>query len=247
MLVEFLKRMEQCEIIFVDFKKHIMKNFLFVFGIAFLLVSCSDKTKNKANSEGGSENDSAVEECVFEIQNAFTKLEWEAYKTTARVPVKGSFDDIKINAGAVNSSAKDILNGLSFEIAVGSTNSNNEERDPKIVEHFFGAMMNTDFIKGEITSLDGNDSVGKARIAISMNDMTHAVDADYTIDGVQVKLGCLISLGDWKAETAVQSLNAVCDDLHKGDDGVSKLWPEVQVTVVSTLKKNCSEAVAETH
>lgn len=55
-----------------------------------------------------------------------------------------------------------------------------------------------------------------------------AVEVTGTVD--VVTLGLQSGLG---------KLNAECNDLHKGSDGVSKLWPTVDVKVVSTLKKIC--------
>ena len=46
-----------------------------------------------------------------------------------------------------------------------------------------------------------------------------------------------MDLETWQSQTAIASLNVVCNDKHKGPDGVSKTWSEVainaQIKVVS--------------
>ena len=41
---------------------------------------------------------------------------------------------------------------------------------------------------------------------------------------------------DWNADAGLAALNNECEELHKGEDGISKLWPDVNVTVVSRLQ-----------
>jgi len=218
-----------------------MKKIILIAIVASIFTSCSKKGSENSN-ESDKKNETQVEECTYEVQNAFTKLEWEAYKTSAKIGVRGSFDDISIQAGPDNSSISGIATGLTFNLAVGSTNSNNEERDPKIIEYFFGKMLNTQFISGEIKSLNISDTATQAIVSIKMNDISKDIIADYSVNGNDVSLDCVLDLAQWSAEDAVASLNEVCKELHTGEDGVSKLWPEVKVTVTSTLKKNCPDA-----
>ena len=47
-----------------------------------------------------------------------------------------------------------------------------------------------------------------------------------------------MQLKDWNALGALESLNKVCFDLHKGADGVSKTWEDVAIEVSTFLRKN---------
>ncbi|MBO6517258.1 MAG: YceI family protein [Bacteroidia bacterium] len=204
-----------------------------IFGVAIiLLASCSANKSEDKNAE--TENVST--ETVYAYQRAFTTLEWTAYKTSAKVGVKGSFDEFNVTTGVETGTPKELMNQLEFSIPVSTTNSGNEIRDPKIIESFFGTMMNTENITGKFTSISGNDSAGTTRIAITMNDVEHEVDGSYTIDGNEITLTTDLNLGDWKAEPSVASLNEVCSDLHKGEDGSSVLWPDVNIVITSKLK-----------
>ena len=57
-------------------------------------------------------------------------------------------------------------------------------------------------------------------------------------EGDVVSITGSINLNDFKAQKALASLNTTCKDLHKGSDGKSVTWPEVNIYVSTTLKKN---------
>jgi hypothetical protein len=48
-----------------------------------------------------------------------------------------------------------------------------------------------------------------------------------------------IDVSSWNALGGIDALNEVCEDLHKGDDGVSKLWSEVSLKLSTTLNNDC--------
>jgi len=55
-----------------------------------------------------------------------------------------------------------------------------------------------------------------------------------------LKLRTLISLDDLGAYKAYNSISAKCYDLHKGADGISKTWDEVNVLIdVPLLTEDC--------
>lgn len=211
-----------------------MKNIFLLSLATVLFTACSPK---KSSTDNTAETDAVAETPQFyEYQRAFTKLTWTAYKTTAKVGVSGSFNDFTVNPGVSYGTVSTLLDQLDFTIPVASTNSANEERDGKIVASFFGSMMNTENITGKFTSVNGNDTSGTVRILINMNDIGHEVDGKYIADGNKMTITASLHLGDWKAEPSVAALNKVCDDLHKGEDGVSKLWPEIDIVIESSLK-----------
>ena len=45
-----------------------------------------------------------------------------------------------------------------------------------------------------------------------------------------------MDLENWKAQAALDALNVVCFDLHKGVDGISKTWSEVKIEISAVLK-----------
>ncbi len=44
-----------------------------------------------------------------------------------------------------------------------------------------------------------------------------------------------IDVLEWGAQNALNALNEVCSERHTGPDGVNKLWPDVDITVIAEL------------
>ncbi|MCB0733123.1 MAG: YceI family protein [Flavobacteriales bacterium] len=199
-----------------------------------LLTACqSDKTSDQS-TESTETTDASQEGFVF--QPAFTDLTWTAFKTTARKEVNGTFKEMEIKPGSEAGHVTDILNGLTFSMKTSSVFSNDAGRDAKLIANFFGTMTGTEYIKGKVTSVEGNDDGGTAKIAITLNEVEHEVSATYTRMGKVISLETSLDMAHWNATTSIEALNKVCELLHTGDDGVSKLWPDVKVVVNSTVK-----------
>ncbi len=208
-----------------------------ILSISFLLFIFSCKTATNNEDSGSADAvDSIATTTVYEYQRAFTQLKWTAYKTSAKLPVGGSFSTFDVTTGSSQGSVADLLTGLTFRIDISSSNSGEEERDGKIAQHFYAKMLNTTEITGKITAVEGEATSGKANFTIKLNEVSHEVEGTYTLEDKTLTLEATLDLNNWKAEEAIASLNTVCKDLHTGEDGVSKLWPDVQVTVTSTLK-----------
>lgn len=209
-----------------------MKKTLILILASALFAGCTPEKK----ADDSSDNAAEETKTKYAYQRAFTTLTWTAYKTSAKIGVSGSFDEFNITPGKETGSPTELMNQLSFSIPVSTTNSGNEERDPKIIESFFGVMMNTENITGTFTEINGNDSAGSVKINISMNDVSNDVVGNYSVNGNEVKILANLNLLDWKADSSLTALNEVCSDLHKGEDGTSKLWPDVAIEITSKLK-----------
>ena len=168
---------------------------------------------------------------TYSVISETSLVKWTAYKTTDKVAVKGKFNTINITNSKKAATVKDALNGILFSIPVSSIFSNEATRDSKLKEFFFGAMKNTSFISG---TFDINDNGSFANI--TMNGMSKTIPLTLNIDGQAVKFSNTINLTDWDLGIAIASLNKACFDLHKGPDGVSKTWDEVQIEGVIYLK-----------
>jgi hypothetical protein len=69
-----------------------------------------------------------------------------------------------------------------------------------------------------------------------MNGISQQLPITYVISDQMVSFEAVMDLDNWKAQTAIEALNLVCKDLHKGEDGISKTWSEVKIEVVTYLK-----------
>jgi polyisoprenoid-binding protein YceI len=196
----------------------------FLFLVALTFVSCKESKKE--------EIEKTTEEKGYLVDTDNTSINWIAYKTTNKTPVKGTFTDFTIENQPKTTNALEALNQLKFKIPISSLTTNDTIRDGKLIKHFFGNMVNTNEIKG-ILHL-GNNNSGTAKI--TMNGITQQLQVTYQVNDNLVDIEAVMDLENWKAQAALDALNVVCFDLHKGVDGISKTWSEVKIEISAVLK-----------
>ena len=64
-----------------------------------------------------------------------------------------------------------------------------------------------------------------------MNGITKDVELTLKTAGAKTALSGVLNLDNWDGQTAIESLNKVCFDVHKGADGVSKTWSDVKLDI----------------
>ena len=203
-----------------------MKKYFFNILILITLtavVSC----KNTQKKEGKS-----TEEKGYTIEHKTTTINWIAYKTNDKIPVKGQFTKLNIENSSKSKTALEALNNLKFSIPVSSLFTNDTIRDSKLKKFFFGVLKSTSLISGTIHI--NNETSGT--VDIVMNGITQALPITFIISDQMVTMEALMDLDNWQAQTAIESLNEVCKELHTGTDGISKTWSEVKIEVATYLK-----------
>jgi hypothetical protein len=168
---------------------------------------------------------------MYSVLADSTIISWTAYKTTAKVPVKGQFSELIIENAKKDSTMLGALNGLKFKIPVNSLFTNDTLRDGKLKKFFFGSMQNTNFIKGVLHMNNENTSM----VELTMNGITRELPIAYIITDQKVTIVGNMELDNWQAKAALEALNLVCKDLHTGDDGISKTWSDVKIEVIIVL------------
>lgn len=191
----------------------------------FTLIFTSCKNNEK-------KEDAKTKESAYVVEADSTIVKWTAFKTTEKVPVNGSFTKVTIENLPKGENEIDALNGLKFSIPVSGIFSNDTIRDGKLKKFFFGTLENTKLISGTISVL--TDSTGTAEI--TMNGISKPLPISFNINDKKVAINTTMNLEDWNAQPAIDALNAVCKDLHSGDDGISKTWNEVLIKVTTSLK-----------
>lgn len=197
--------------------------------VAFLACS-SEKTTETTTTE-----QAPKEQCTFAYDNSTTSVNWTAFKLSSKDAVKGKFDSVEVVNTVISSVAEEVLVGSSFTIYTATTNSGDADRDPKIINSFFNVMKETATITGRILEAKN----GSAKIELTMNGATLETPASYEVVENELKLRATLNIPDWGAQNALDALNKVCAVRHTGPDNVKKLWPDVDVVVVTTLKKIC--------
>jgi len=205
-----------------------------IFGL--FLNSCGEKkeTKEVVVEDVVSEVKTA---CVYSLENESVEVNWTAFKLSEKVGVAGTFDTISVSGfleGKEELSAA--LENMSFVASVNSTNSNSPDRDVKIKEQFFGTMEMTTAITGRIESITSD---GNGMLLINMNGMEVSTPFTWTHLDNLFSLNATIDINDWNAGESLSALNTVCEALHTGVDGISKLWPDVEISAQATIKQIC--------
>ncbi|GBF51147.1 YceI-like domain protein [Leptospira ryugenii] len=180
----------------------------------------------------------ADEKCRYQYDPNKTLLEWTAFKFTEKTGVKGTFKQIKVKKTKQANNILDAVKDLSFEISADSVDSYNPDRDMKIKNLFFGSIQKSGTIKGSFQKISGTDS-GNATLSLQFGKKSADFPVTFKIIDNQLEVSGTIDVLALGLANGLQKLNEACLELHKGKDGVSKLWPTVDVKVVSKFEPIC--------
>jgi polyisoprenoid-binding protein YceI len=210
--------------------------------LTLLLVACGGEAPAPATPAPAAPAPAAAPAappaCTYTADVAAVTVGWKAFKFTEKTGVGGGFSAVTVAGAKGAPAAHSALDGLSFQIATTAVDTKNPDRDKKIVEQFFGTMKETAALKGSL-AVTGPDA---GSLTVTMNGATHPVPVKLAVEGETLKLSGALDLTTWGAGPSIDALNKVCEDLHKGADGVTKLWPDVEISAVVPLKKDCAPA-----
>ncbi len=202
-------------------KKLTLISLFLIFSV--LTISCKQEKKKEVK---------ALQKAYI-VDAKSTSINWIAYKTTKKLPVKGQFKKVTITeTDKKASTVLEALNGLKFNIPVSSLFTNDTIRDGKLKKFFFGTMKNTNSISGILTMKNENEGF----VELTMNGISKILPISCKIDNQEAIIKAQMNLDNWKAQFAINALNIACKGLHSGDDGISKTWNEVNIEVVTNLK-----------
>ena len=205
---------------------------LFVIIQLFFFVSCSAPVKSESINEPEEKPLTEKQDYVYTLGEVLIK--WTAFKHTAKAQVGGAFKSAVVKGFTESTNLNTAVSGVTFEIPVNSTSTNDTVRDYKIVNSFFRTMVNTDNITGKIISLDNN---GTGLLAINMNNVevqkSFSWEMDQTTKEIYIKTA--IDVLNWGAQSSLDALNEVCLEQHTGPDGKNILWPNVDITIIVDL------------
>jgi hypothetical protein len=205
---------------------------LFVIIQLFFFVSCSAPVKSESINEPEEKQLSEKQEYVYTLGEVLIK--WTAFKHTAKAQVGGAFKSAVVKGFTESTNLNTAVSGVTFEIPVNSTSTNDTVRDYKIVNSFFRTMVNTDNITGKIISLDNN---GTGLLTINMNNVEVQKSFTWEMDQAtkEIYIKTAIDVLNWGAQSSLDALNEVCLEQHTGPDGKNILWPNVDITIIVDL------------
>lgn len=207
-------------------------NNVIISGLCLLLIASSCKESDDTQEKDLSTSETVG--CFYSYNKGTSNFEWTAFKTSDKVPVKGSFNEITVESES-GDDAKAVIESIRFSMKTSSVETNDESRNGKIAKHFF-EVINTPTIDGKVKSLGANN---EAVITVSMNGVDVDIKGDYTLEERVFTFKSSIDVSAWNALNGIKALNKECNDLHTGPDGVSKLWSDIELYFSTTLKSDC--------
>lgn len=188
------------------------------------MISCNNSDKKPSHKTSEQNQFSGLQQ--YTIDTSGISILWTAYKFTNKTGVSGSFNTYTFENKKASGTVEDILKKSKLTIPTATVNSAKPIRDFKLEAYFFKAF-NTLEIIGTITKVKESEGV----INLKMNRISKQIPFTYAIQKDTIRLFTNLNLTYWKAEEALKTLNTACYELHKGTDGISKLWPDVDVVI----------------
>ncbi len=224
-----------------------MKKIIFALSAAVVLASCGGNETSPV-AETPKQDTVVPPVCIYSYDSSATEIGFGAFKFTEKKEVKGSFLKFAVDGTKDDTIAYNVVAEATFKIDIEGLNTKDPARDMNIKSSFFAKMDSTSFITGKIKRLmyefvstmpQYKATSIPAIVSIKMNGIERDDTLHLSLDGDVLTLDGTINLDDFKAQKALTSLNKTCKDLHKGPDGVSKTWNEVNIYVSTKLKNSC--------
>ncbi|RMH65546.1 MAG: hypothetical protein D6677_02165 [Calditrichaeota bacterium] len=204
-------------------------------GITVLVLLFACKGNKQENDATPHKAEFVAEEGGFQFLPAATTVRWTAYKTSDKLPVKGTFKlDSTAFTGRSGASPLAAVDGAQFNIPASAIFSGNPERDAILRDFFFGLMDKTVSLTGTF-SIDKSDHTSGI-LAVTMNSESHDVPVRVTLAGDTVRINGVLDLNNWHVSKALASLNEHCKLQHTGPDGKSKTWSEVAIEAETVVR-----------
>ena len=213
--------------------KNIYNHFLLPLSLSLIIFSCN----NKENSETIQKTIPLPEGVLYKLDMTAENREvnWIGYKTNEKTPVSGSFSEFSSDRENQSfNSIDDLVDGLNFSISSLSSSSADDIRDLNLKDHFFKYLTDNFKINGTLgkpinDSIDVYFDVLEENNPIRFAYSTYLTTSKYSDKIIQIK-GKLNLVNQFNGE-AFNNIHKQCFDLHKGSDGISKTWEEVDVDI----------------
>ncbi|QTV05950.1 YceI family protein [Faecalibacter bovis] len=204
-----------------------MKKIAIVLGVVGLTIFSCTESKVEENVNTPIEEVVVTQEEPSDIVDGVVRnsvVKWTGFKTTEKLAVSGTFEAVQVTDTKEGTTPEQVLQGAKVRVAVSSINSGAEDRDGKLKMILFGTMANTSYINGVI-----NFKGGKTFITFTLNNVSKEYEVASKFENNVFTINTTLDLANFNANSAVEALNTACADLHKGADGITKTWSEVEI------------------
>ena len=211
--------------------RHIKPKLFLILGL-IIFISCNSNKYKEVE-----EKSTIREEASYQLDIENTKVIWNGYKTNDKVKVVGYFNEFSCDREDQEfSSIEELVNGLQFSIKSSSSVSGDPIRDKNLQDYFFKYLTDDFVINGALGS-PINDSIditfdvfGKTK-KIRLAFLYHIIPGCPYYDHIVEIKGSINLESQFDALKAYNAISGKCYDLHKGADGISKTWKQVDVHV----------------
>ena len=170
-------------------------------------------------------------DCLYSFNESATKVFWVAYKTEDKLKVVGQFKELTTDrADQQFSTLEELVKGINFSINTASSASGDEIRDLSLKEYFFKLFTENFTIDGSLTEMTEESII----TTINMFGVTKIMVLTYSVNDAVLKMKGTLSLKEFGAIEAYNSIHNKCFDLHKG-----VTWDEVDVIIEVPFLKDC--------
>ena len=214
--------------------RHIkIQYFIILFSI--VLISC-----NSTNNKEVKQENSKISNNSYQLDIENTKVIWNGYKTNDKVKVVGYFNEFSTDRENQEfNSIDELVNGLAFSIKSSSSFSGDPIRDKNLQDNFFNYLTKEFLINGTLgqpinDSIDVTFDVFEKKRTLRFGyqyDIVPDSNSDYMIE-ISGSIDLESQFGGLQAFNAISKK---CYDLHKGIDGVSKTWKQVDVLIKASV------------
>ena len=199
-----------------------------VLSVVSLFLACTESADKKTVVKPSI---TKTNDCVYSFDDSSIRVFWAGYKTEDKLKVIGQFKETKTDRSQREfSSVNEMVSGINFSINTASSASGDEIRDLNLQEHFFNLFTDNFEIKGVL----GGFSEDSITATLSILGMEKDLKLSYTLKEDALKMKGTLSIEDFGAIKAYNSIHLKCFDLHKGIT-----WDDVDVIIDVPFMKNC--------
>ena len=161
------------------------------------------------------------------------QLKFTGYKFSEpeKVGVSGTFKKITWNIPQSGTSIQEIIRKSSAEIDTYSIDAGNAARNSNITRGLF-KTWGAQNVSGVFKDVTGKS----ATLHLTVGEKTVKIPMTLTKKDKEIKLVGVMDLLKLGFGDAFKSLSDVCGPNHKGKDGVTKTWSEVDLEITAALK-----------
>jgi hypothetical protein len=205
-----------------------IKHSVLILSVVALFSACTE-TKTKDTTAIPVLTEKA--DCLYSFDESAIKVYWAAYKTEDKLKVVGQFKELKTDRSDQQfSSLAELVNGINFSINTASSASGDEIRDVSLKEYFFKLFTANFEINGSLAEMNEESITA----TINMFGTAKTIELTYSVDKGVLKMKGALSLEEFGAINAYNSIHTKCFDLHKG-----KTWDGVDVIIEVPISKDC--------